>query len=157
MVQPKGAVDSVKNINTCMMASYQGFFPANRGTTYCGSPWLAAMLNRERQGQLRSMNNNYCTAPHGQEVIKAGLVLRTASFRGQGENLPKEIEAWASIRGNTVLLLIATSNPVHHTSSARKRVNIFYSGELPSKCGDCGEYCPDVVPPTSYSQVLTQC
>ena len=32
----------------------------------------------------------------GQELIKAGLVLRSASFRGWGNNLPEEIEAPAS-------------------------------------------------------------
>ena len=64
VVQPEGAADSAKNIN--MMASYHGFFPADRDAKYCGSPWLAAILNRKRQGRLRTMNNNYCTAPHGQ-------------------------------------------------------------------------------------------
>ena len=71
MVQPEGAADSAKNINT--MASYHGFLPADQDATYCGSPWLVAILNCERQGRLRTLNNNYCTVPHGQEVIKAGL------------------------------------------------------------------------------------
>ena len=31
-------------------------------------------------------NNNYYTMPHKQELIKEGLVLRPASFRGQGKN-----------------------------------------------------------------------
>ena len=53
-MQPEGAADSTKNIN--MMASYHGFFLADRDATYSGSPWLAAKLNRKRWGQLRTMN-----------------------------------------------------------------------------------------------------
>ena len=48
------------------------------------------------------MKNDYCTAPHGQKLIKSGLVLGLASFRGRGNNLLKEIEAQASVQGNTV-------------------------------------------------------
>ena len=33
-----------------------------------------------------SMNNDYCTTPHKQELIKDGLVLRPASFRDWGKN-----------------------------------------------------------------------
>ena len=33
-----------------------------------------------------TMNNNDCTMPHEQELIKDCLVLRPASFRGQGKN-----------------------------------------------------------------------
>ena len=49
-----------------------------------------------------TVDNNYCMTPHKQELIKDGLVLRPALFRDWDKILLKEIEAQASIRGNTV-------------------------------------------------------
>ena len=57
-----------------------------------------------------------------------------------------------SIGFSYVFLSTATRDRIYHTSSAHKRVNIFCSGELPSKCGDCGESCPDVIPPAHSSR-----
>ena len=43
-----------------------------------------------------TMNNNCCTMPHEQELMKDGLVLRPVSFRGRGKNSAEGIEAWVA-------------------------------------------------------------
>ena len=61
-------------------------------------------MEKEKAGWSTSYNYyNYCTVPREQKSIMAGLILRLASFTGRNKNLPKEIEAQASVRGNTVV------------------------------------------------------
>ena len=76
------------------------------------------------------MNNNYCTAPHGQDVS------RLASFRGQGKNLRKEIEARASIRGNAIYHYRLTNKRSLLTKgdySQSKSIELRRSSKLSSK------------------------
>ena len=57
---------------------------------------------------------------------------------------------------SNVLFPTATGNPVHYTSSAQRRVNIFNPSELLPDCWDCGEYGPDVKRP-GFSEEYEGC
>ena len=53
--------------------------------------WVKYVIRVTSQiGTRFSMNNNYCTMPHEQELIKDNLVLRPAPFRDQGKNSAEE-------------------------------------------------------------------
>ena len=59
-------------------------------------------INLRKAGTVMfTVINNLCTVPQGQELIRAGLVLRPASIRGQGRKSAKG-KSPGSIQGNMV-------------------------------------------------------
>ena len=69
-------------------------------------PWLTAVAGNKAANYYERNNSFIVIAFHAvaqTNFIKSGPVLKPALFSSRGKTWLKEIEAWASIRGNTIL------------------------------------------------------